>query len=400
MNKINKQQILTWLTRYPYLSRQAKVNLHQYHYVSSDASFMSQVLNPFWEKCAQLLPKNMAPNMVTLLGFIGVILSFVITIILNPKLDRPVSSWVYVLSAFCMFFYQTMDAIDGKHARNIKAGSVLGELFDHGVDAVVTLLMAIVACGTFQSGATYSTVIVIFMLYFASFLIIWEDYLTDTLRFGKYNGPTEGILFVVGILLLTALAGPGIWTFSVMYSVRINTLFVVLFCVGSISAIVEAVKMVKTVSQKVPPVERFKAINGLVGARQSVLPFVVQLVFFTIYAWFASNIVYNHPISLAMSYGLSSAYIQTRLVFARATKERTPEWYVIQLPLPLLVLSAIYFQYGSLFLHYSYLLYIIAVYAHFVYNGIVELTKVLGIEAFSIVKHAPVPEGFGEIKWT
>lgn len=31
-----------------------------------------------------------------------------------------------------------MDAIDGKHARNIKASSPMGTLFDHGIDAFTT----------------------------------------------------------------------------------------------------------------------------------------------------------------------------------------------------------------------------------------------------------------------
>ncbi len=411
-----KQLAHQLLTQYPYLSKQAKHNIHQYHYVSSDGSFLSRQLNPFWEYCANhMLPRHMAPNTVTLLGFLGVLLAFFVTVWLNPHLDRAMHPFIYLFNALCMFFYQTMDAIDGKHARNIKAGSVLGELFDHGIDAIVTILMAIVACATFQSGATYSTVLVIIMLYLASFLIIWEDYLTDTLRFGMFNGPTEGILCVVAVLVLTAVFGPGIWTYSLLgfdsnsrwplsllgwsVDIRVNTLFVLLFCIGSISAVTEAVKMVRSVSVRRPPLERFKTIGGMDGARQSLVPFVTQLVLYAIYAWNAPNIVHGHIISMVMVFGLSSAYMQTRLVFARATKERTPQWYLIQLPMLFVALSALHLKYGSLLLHYSYLLYICVVYLHFAYNGIVELTKVLGIEAFSVKKHHPVPDGFQEIKW-
>jgi len=44
--------------------------------------------------------------------------------------------WSYVLCAAGLFIYQTLDAIDGKQARRIRCSSPLGELFDHGCDAL------------------------------------------------------------------------------------------------------------------------------------------------------------------------------------------------------------------------------------------------------------------------
>jgi len=41
-----------------------------------------------------------------------------------------------VLCAVGLFIYQTLDAIDGKQARRIQCSSPLGELFDHGCDAL------------------------------------------------------------------------------------------------------------------------------------------------------------------------------------------------------------------------------------------------------------------------
>jgi phosphatidylglycerophosphate synthase len=40
------------------------------------------------------------------------------------------------LTAFGLFFYQSLDAIDGKQARRTNSQSPLGELFDHGCDSV------------------------------------------------------------------------------------------------------------------------------------------------------------------------------------------------------------------------------------------------------------------------
>ena len=42
-----------------------------------------------------------------------------------------------------MFVNQTLDAMDGKHARNTKRASPLGQLMDHGCDAVSTFIHTI-----------------------------------------------------------------------------------------------------------------------------------------------------------------------------------------------------------------------------------------------------------------
>ncbi len=49
-----------------------------------------------------------------------------------------VPGWAFFLSALGLFIYQSLDAIDGKQARRTNSSSALGELFDHGCDAVST----------------------------------------------------------------------------------------------------------------------------------------------------------------------------------------------------------------------------------------------------------------------
>ena len=45
-------------------------------------------------------------------------------------------AWTYLFTAFSLFAYQSLDAIDGKQARRTNSSTPLGELFDHGCDAV------------------------------------------------------------------------------------------------------------------------------------------------------------------------------------------------------------------------------------------------------------------------
>ncbi len=56
--------------------------------------------------------------------------------LLPPHPQAP--SWAFIMSALGLFMYQSLDAIDGKQARRTNSSSALGELFDHGCDAVST----------------------------------------------------------------------------------------------------------------------------------------------------------------------------------------------------------------------------------------------------------------------
>jgi ethanolaminephosphotransferase len=79
----------------------------------------------------------MAPNLVTLIGLVVNMLGCTIFYFWDTKFDKDVEIpvWVYLFSVSCLFFYQTMDAIDGKQARRTGSSSPLGQLFDHGCDA-------------------------------------------------------------------------------------------------------------------------------------------------------------------------------------------------------------------------------------------------------------------------
>jgi len=55
--------------------------------------------------------------------------------------------WVYLFAAFSVVFYTWLDCFDGKQARRTGTSSPLGQLFDHGCDALsVNLLLANIGC--------------------------------------------------------------------------------------------------------------------------------------------------------------------------------------------------------------------------------------------------------------
>jgi ethanolaminephosphotransferase len=103
--------------RTKYLSEKALIGLKNYKYVSGDYSFMDTKLTPFWNKCVEYLPLWMAPNMVTLIGSGVIVLNVFQYLIFDLTLRQEFAPACYVFSGLAFFFYQTMDAIDGKQAR-------------------------------------------------------------------------------------------------------------------------------------------------------------------------------------------------------------------------------------------------------------------------------------------
>lgn len=69
--------------------------------------------------------------------------------------------WLSCYFAFAVFMGQTLDAIDGKHARNTKRGSPLGQLMDHGCDALTNSCHCIFLAQAFSMGESYRTLILL-----------------------------------------------------------------------------------------------------------------------------------------------------------------------------------------------------------------------------------------------
>ena len=96
---------------------------------------MDNKLNPFWEWCVSLVPMWVAPNLITLVGWLFVIASYVNMLLYDYTFRKDIPSYCFFFAALCSFVYSTLDAIDGKQARRTKSSSPLGQLFDHGCDS-------------------------------------------------------------------------------------------------------------------------------------------------------------------------------------------------------------------------------------------------------------------------
>lgn len=318
-------------------------NLRQYKYSGVDKSVMSNyVMCYWWNFVVTLLPMWLAPNVVTLAGFL-ISVSSTILIVYFRELDTYVFSgglgsshteagqyppWVWYYAAATLFAYQTLDAVDGKQARRTKSGSPLGELFDHGCDAFITPLLQINLCTALGVSG--------FLRYFVCGVVnsgllfaIWEQFVTGTLDFGYITGPTEGILITCFIFIMTGLHGVAVWDQPMPMSWSSThpsfpfelsswrSLLVVFVVAAGAATILTNVFHVATRSS----VHKTRGVACI-----SLLPSVVAFAVFTMYYYRRHDVFDANPFAGEVSFGFLTSYCATRLTVARLCQMPYRPW--------------------------------------------------------------------------
>ena len=107
--------------------------------------------------------------------------------------------------------------VDGSQARRTGQSGPLGELFDHGVDALNTSLEVLLFAATMKLGQSWRTVLVLFGSLLTFYVQTWDEYHTKTLTLGFISGPVEGIITLCIVYAITAVKGGGwYWQQSVL----------------------------------------------------------------------------------------------------------------------------------------------------------------------------------------
>lgn len=129
-------------------------HVRSYKYTSpEDSLFESLILHRFWAFAVRaFIPEWVAPNLMTFVGFLHALAAYALLLAYSPALDGSAPAWVYVACAACLFVYQTMDGMDGKQARRVGAGSPLGEVVDHGADAIASCVYGVFLVDVFGIG--------------------------------------------------------------------------------------------------------------------------------------------------------------------------------------------------------------------------------------------------------
>jgi phosphatidylglycerophosphate synthase len=182
---------------FPALSGQDISRISDYRYHGLNFSPIDKfILQPIWQFCVDhLIPSWVAPNIITLAGLGFMLLCTGVVFAQSPDLSlAAVSPVAWSLCAICIWMYQQADGIDGKQARATDSSSPLGQLFDHGVDALVTALTAPLICAMLDVRASGLALAISLSGLVAFFGAQWEESKSGSLRLGAISAPVEGLL--------------------------------------------------------------------------------------------------------------------------------------------------------------------------------------------------------------
>ncbi|KAK3089897.1 hypothetical protein FSP39_007489 [Pinctada imbricata] len=179
-------------------------------------------MHPFWNWIVQFFPKWIAPNLLTLTGFLHLVLNFAILSYYDTNFyasDRdtpdvtPIPDWVWIMCAFNIFAASTLDGIDGKQARRTGTSSPLGELFDHGLDSWASSLYPISMYSIFGRGEfsvpPFRVYLIVIGVMLGFITCHWEKYNTKILFLPW--GYDFSCIAMAGVFIITYIGGYEMW---------------------------------------------------------------------------------------------------------------------------------------------------------------------------------------------
>ncbi|KAF9894317.1 hypothetical protein FE257_007820 [Aspergillus nanangensis] len=379
------------------LSDDILLPLKSYKYSSVDKSYISRyILKHYWNAFVEILPLWLAPNMVTLLGFLFIIGNVFLIEIYMPDLIGPGPSWLYYSFALGMWMYSTLDNVDGKQARRTGTSSGLGELFDHGIDSLNCTMASLLETAAMGLGSTqlgaWTALVPCLAMYFST----WETYHTHTLYLGYINGPTEGLLVAIGIMIASGWYGPQIWSQPIVGFLNYPQIFgnnsvkdlwipflILSFVVGHLPGCV---------------------LNVIEARRKQNLPILpifkewVPMIVFTgcnaawLFSPYSTVLTENHLVLYCWAITFVFGRMTTKIILAHLLRQPFPYWTVLQTPvvggailanLPRFGLPMVSGWVEVLYLR-AFLFFAFVAYMHWAFLVINRITTFLGINCLTI----------------
>ncbi|KAI7864093.1 uncharacterized protein EV154DRAFT_433157 [Mucor mucedo] len=288
--------------------------------------------------------------MITLLGLLTVGIN-IITLFYYTSTLGECPNWVYSTFGIGLFIYQSLDAIDGKQARRTQTSGPLGELFDHGCDALNTTLGALTWASSTYLGQSWWTVISCAASLGNFYLSTWEEYHTGILYLGHFSGPVEGVLMLCGVHMISGYFGPAVWMIRVnelfpssifelnevtqlIGSLQLNHVLIVLG--GSVTFINIVTALYNVIHVKLQPTEMSKKDGSIVKATLGLAPFI-NMCFWT-YKWMRiwPDIVTDHLAVFIFFFGLIFGHQVGLMITAHVSKLSFP---YINIPVNALLIS-------------------------------------------------------------
>jgi ethanolaminephosphotransferase len=227
------------------------------------------------------------------------------------------------------------------YRRRTRQSGPLGELFDHGVDALNTSLEVLIFSAAMNLGQGWKTILILFASLLTFYVQTWDEYHTHTLTLGIVSGPVEGIVTLCIIYAFTGYVGGGsFWNQSMFaslgmphYAIIPDAVYELLWtdwymAYGGVVLIFNTLLSAMNVmaarrARKEPPIP---ALYGLA-------PFFLTWTVMPLYLYLQPVILRQHLVPFVFYVGIVNAYSVGQMIVTHLTKSPFPMTNVLVLPL-------------------------------------------------------------------
>ncbi|KAK0406772.1 hypothetical protein QR680_018795 [Steinernema hermaphroditum] len=319
------------------LSPEQLKRLGQHKYSAVDTSWLDELcMKRFWDKVVLLYPLWLAPNLITLTGFLINLITVLILSQFCYSATEEAPAWAYFQAGLGLFLYQTLDATDGKQARRTGSSSPLGELFDHGCDSVSQVFVTLNICYALQLGDSRYAVLTITALSNAVFYCAhWSTYCTGKLRFARFD-VTEAQMVVIFVMLITTLFGPSIWAIEILglqlkYIVVLASILIWLWQIDRYATVI----LTEGAGKNGSTVAGTSILSPLIPIIAVILPFCMI---------YSKSTLYDENITLfCLCFGAVAAKASNRIIIAHMSRSELVLWDWIYLG-PLVMVFNYYYD--------------------------------------------------------
>lgn len=266
----------------------------------------------------------------------------------------------------------------------------------HGIDSLNCTLASLLETAAMGLGSSelgaWTAIVPCLAMYFST----WETFHTHTLYLGYFNGPTEGLLIGIAIMIASGWYGPQIWSQPIVEFLNFPSLFgnnsvkdlwapilIGSFFLGHLPGCVYNVISARR-SQNLPVAPIFKEW--------------IPMVIFTgcnvawLFSPYSSILSGNRLVLFCCTMSFVFGRMTTKIILAHLLRQPFPHWTVFQTPLiggailanlPFLGLPAISASFELLYLR-AYFLFAFVAYMYWAVLIINRITTFLGINCLTI----------------
>ncbi|CDW80744.1 cdpalcohol phosphatidyltransferase [Stylonychia lemnae] len=206
----------------PYISEDAAQKLKTYKYAGGDSGIAYRCFyNPLALKLVDYLPDTVAPNLITLIGFMFNVIPFIVLFsAYGTDFSGKIPIWFHIAIAISYLIYRILDEMDGKQARKTGNSSPLGLLFDHGCDSITATLFTATILKCLQNGNNILILLGVGAVGQSFYFCTLEEYYIGGLYLGVGNGVTDGSVLLIALFLLQAFTDSAFFEKTVSFNMN------------------------------------------------------------------------------------------------------------------------------------------------------------------------------------